>query len=312
MSTVGRRTAAVLGIVALIVAVGALAVRYAPWPHTLIVAAASVSPMVLVGAGVVAVIAFAAARSWVPLGLAVVVLVVGLAVQAPLVVADDDPPKHPITALTSNLQLGAGDVDQLAELVRSERVDILGVQELTPDAADRIARSTIAADLPHSFVRTGRLAGGTALYSRHPLVKADALEGFALTNVTAVVDVPGRGDVQVFVVHPVPPTSASDWAQELARIGTALTAVAPQRPVIALGDFNATTDHPRFRRLLTDGYRDAGEVAGAGWLPTYPTDKSYPPVVGIDHVVVRGFTASAVTSHSIVGADHRAVLAEVG
>jgi len=308
---VGRRVGLALGIIALIVAVGALVVRYLSWPHTLVVAAASVSPLVLVGAGVVAVVAFATVRSWAPLGLAVAVLVAGLAVQAPLVLSDDDPPEHPITALTSNIQLGKGDVEQLADLVRSERVDILAVQELTPDAADRIARSTIAADLPNSFVRTGRLAGGTALYSRYPLSAAAALDGFALTNVTAVVDVPGRGDVQVFVVHPVPPTSAG-WAEELARIGTAMAAVAPERPVIALGDFNATTDHARYRRLLVDGYRDAGEVAGAGWLPTYPTDKTYPPVVGIDHVVVRGLTAAAVTSHHIAGADHRAVLAEVG
>lgn len=307
-----RRVGVVVGIVALVVAVGSLIIRYLPWPNTLVVAAVAVSPIVFLAAAVVAVIALASVRSWVAGGLAVVVLAAGVAVQAPLFLADEDPPDDALTVLTSNIQLGKGDVDRLANLVRDHRVDILAVEELTPAAADRIAHSTIASDLPHSFVRAARLAGGTALYSRYRISAATALDGFALTNLRAVVTVPGRGDVQVFAVHPVPPTPARDWADELARIGGELTSVVPNRPVIALGDFNATTDHARFRRLLTDGYRDAGEVAGAGWLPTYPTDKAYPPVVGIDHVVIRGLTASTVTSHDVDGADHRAVLAEVG
>ena len=307
----GRRIALVLGVVALVVAAAALAVRYLAFPHPLVIAAAAVSPIILVVAGGVALIAFAAARSVLPAATAAVVLAAGVAVQAPLFLSDGDRPESPLTVLSSNIQLGKGDVEQLARLVRDERVDVLAVQEITPDAVDRVTRSTIAADLPHSYVRPSSLAGGTALYSRYPLSQGAVLDGFALTNLTGVIRVPGRGDVQILVTHPVPPTHA-DWAEELSRIGTALSAVASERPVIAVGDFNATVDHPQFRKLLVGGYRDAGEAAGAGWLPTYPTDKSYPPMVGIDHVLLRGLTASQVTTHTVDAADHRAVLARIG
>lgn len=307
-----RRGTLMFGGVALIVAAGALAVRYLSWPHTLVVAAASVSPIVLIVAGIVALIAFASARAVIPSAVAAVVLAVGVAVQAPLFLSDDDPPDHPLTVLTANIALGAGNAGQLADLVRHERVDILAVQEITPDSAERIARSTIAGDLPHSYVRPAKLAYGTALYSRHPLSAATELTGFGLKALTAAVDVPGRDELQVFAVHPIPPTHVDDWAEELDRIRSVLGSVAPDRPVIALGDFNATVDHPQFRRLLTGGYRDAGEVAGAGAVLTYPTDKSYPPMVGIDHILIRGLTASQVTTHTVDGADHRAVLAKVG
>ena len=49
--------------------------------------------------------------------------------------------------------------------------------------------------------------------------------------------------------------------------------------VIAGGDFNATVDHAQFRHLLSGGYRDAAEQAGAGFVPTYPTDYPFPPLL---------------------------------
>ncbi|EGD54693.1 endonuclease/exonuclease/phosphatase family protein [Gordonia neofelifaecis] len=312
MSDALRRTGVVVGTVALVGAVGALAMRYWPGSHTVTIAAASVSPIVLLVGCAVAVTAFAAVRAWIGFGVAVVVAAAGVAVQAPLYLADDRSIERPLTVVSANIQLGTGDVDDLAELVRTRDVDVLAVQEITPEAALRIRQTSIAEDLPHDFVRPAALAYGTAVYSRHPLSQTAVLEGFALTTLTAVATVPGHGEVQVFAVHPVPPTHPEDWAEELDRIGAALSSVPSTRSVVALGDFNATTDHVQFRRLLSGGYRDAGEAAGAGWLPTYPTDKRYPPLVGIDHIVVRGLTATEVSSHEISGADHRAILAEIG
>jgi endonuclease/exonuclease/phosphatase (EEP) superfamily protein YafD len=61
------------------------------------------------------------------------------------------------------------------------------------------------------------------------------------------------------------------------------------------------------RRL---GLKSATDVAGAGWLPTYPADRPLPPLLPIDHVMInKGLTATSVTSFAISGTDHRGLFA---
>ena len=51
-----------------------------------------------------------------------------------------------------------------------------------------------------------------------------------------------------------------------------------------------------FRRLLTNGYQDAARQAGSGRNLTYPANKRYPPVLGIDHVLTRNAIAVSTPS----------------
>jgi endonuclease/exonuclease/phosphatase (EEP) superfamily protein YafD len=81
--------------------------------------------------------------------------------------------------------------------------------------------------------------------------------------------------------------------------------------VVVAGDFNATVDHAQFRDLLDHGYSDAAEQSGAGYLPTYPNDRWYGPLIGIDHVLVRGMRAGSVDTYGLPGSDHRALLARL-
>ncbi|BDD82021.1 hypothetical protein TPB0596_17840 [Tsukamurella pulmonis] len=307
-----RTAASIVGTLALVAALASLGLHFWPGEQKIAVAAAAMVPVLLVATLAIALVCLLYARALIRLVLAVAVAAAAVWVQAPLWRGEAAPTGATLTVLTANIQLGQGDAGELARLVRDNEVDVLAVEEITPEAAARIAASSIAADLPHSFVRPDRLAYGTALYSRHPLSSTATVPGFALTALTAVATVPGRGDVQLFAVHPVPPLEPADWADELRKIEALLQGVPEPRPVIALGDYNATFDHVQFRRLLTGGYRDAGQLAGAGFAPTYPTDKTYPALVGIDHVLLRGLGAAEVSTHEISGADHRAVLARVG
>ncbi len=307
-----RTAAGIVGTAALVAALATIGLHFWPGTQKVAVAAAAMAPVLLLATLAIAVLCLLYARALLRLVVAVAVAAAAIWVQAPLWRGDPPPAGANLRVLTANIQLGQGDIAELAKLVRENEVDVLAVEELTPAAAARIASSTIAADLPHSFVRPAELAYGTALYSRYPLSSTASVPGFALATLTAVAAVPGRGDVQLFAVHPVPPTAPGDWADELTKIEALLQGVPAPRPVIALGDYNATYDHVRFRRLLTHGYRDAGQFAGVGWTPTYPTDKAYPALVGIDHVLLRGLGAAEVTTHEIAGADHLALFARVG
>lgn len=240
-------------------------------------------------------------------------LIVGVALvytQGPLWVAQTPPSGEPVTVMSSNLELGGGDIDELAGLVAAEQPDILSIQEVTPEALARIRASTIATDLPHEFAVPGNSASGTAILSKTPLTDQSTVDNTMFENLHARTDVRGAPGTAVVAVHPAAPVPETwHWLRDMDILQRYLHAL-PDGPVIAVGDYNATWDQVRLRHMLTDGYGDAAEQAGAGFLPTYPTDRlgGNRPVIGIDHVIARGFVASDVKSVYLSGTDHRVLV----
>ena len=81
-------------------------------------------------------------------------------------------------------------------------------------------------------------------------------------------------------------------------------------PLVVTGDFNAVHDHGPMQALQRAGLKSATDVAGAGWLPTYPANRLIPPLLPIDHVLInKDLTATSVTSFAVSGSDHRGLLA---
>ncbi|MGB0970723.1 MAG: endonuclease/exonuclease/phosphatase family protein, partial [Mycobacterium sp.] len=50
---------------------------------------------------------------------------------------------------------------------------------------------------------------------------------------------------------------------------------------------------------------------GAGFAPTYPSNRWFPPVITIDHVLTRNSAAKWVRTVDIPGSDHRALLTAI-
>jgi endonuclease/exonuclease/phosphatase family metal-dependent hydrolase len=132
-----------------------------------------------------------------------------------------------------------------------------------------------------------------------------------LSQPSAVVDLPGREDVELTAVHVQPPLYDEDvpiWRTELA----ALPRSTPNKRVRVLaGDFNATLDHAPFRDLVERGYADAAEETGEGLDPTWSSLPTGPPLT-IDHIVTDNRCAiSSYAVHDIPGSDHNAIIAEI-
>lgn len=245
---------------------------------------------------------------------AVTVLLVAVAVAtflAPRYFAEEQPSAggaH-LRVMAANLHLGTADAKAVVELVRSQRVDVLALPELTPAAVERLDDAGLADVLPYR-VFDERVGGdGSGIAARVPLRQIVLVEESSLSQPSAVVDLPGRRDIEVMAVHVLPPTeSVSTWHAELRD----LPEVAQHGRVRVLaGDFNATLDHGAFRAVLDRGYADAAEETGNGLEPTW-SDLPFGPPLTIDHIVADARCAvSGYAVHDLPGSDHDAVIAEL-
>ncbi|GAA5058249.1 endonuclease/exonuclease/phosphatase family protein [Nocardia callitridis] len=285
--------------------------HFGAWGNRLPVLVAS-GATYLMFAAIVGLILLLLARGWRSSVVAGVVVAAVLWTVVPIYVPQSRAASGPaIVVMQSNLLFGGADPDAVVRAVEDTRVDVLTVEELTEAAVGRLRTAGLEAALPFHYLEPTRDGGGgTGIYSRFPLRENKKYDGFILNTVSAVVEHPEGGPITVFGMHPVPPTAAfPNWRAEMGRVREILD--AQRGPVVVGADFNATRDHAEFRALLEGRFTSAAEQIGAGMVPTYPSDRRWGPLIGIDHVLLADVTAEDVRTLSIPGSDHRALLARV-
>ncbi|HEY9264251.1 MAG TPA: endonuclease/exonuclease/phosphatase family protein [Mycobacterium sp.] len=222
-----------------------------------------------------------------------------------------------VRVLSSNLRKGQVDARAFADLARAS-ADILTLSELTPDWIRRFYASGIRSEFPYSLLVPAVGAGGYGLWSRFPLEPVSPLKGGSM--IAARMKVPAvRIDPVVASVHIMNPLTFygkafAQWQEGITAAQARMDALAETAgpgSVIVAGDFNSTPDMRQFRDLLTNDYRDAVEQVGAGFAPTFPSRKWFPPLITIDHVLTRHAAAASIRTVVVRGSDHRALLATV-
>jgi len=240
------------------------------------------------------------------------VAAIGAASSVPLVIRRREPPSapvaRPLTILHANLLFDNIRIHDVAIALEQLDADVLTFSEYTPHHARLLRASTLAGAYPHRIEMPAALASGTALWSRHP-VTGDHPP--ATRHHTVVGDVDGpHGSVCVIVVHTQSPVvHHRQWSDDL----TVLAGVAPGRPAVMTGDFNAAWWHPEFRVVLANGWRDVHQVVGRGLSSSWPVDRTViPPFIRLDHALVNdGLVVERVTDVDIPGSDHRGLLVSV-
>jgi endonuclease/exonuclease/phosphatase (EEP) superfamily protein YafD len=308
----------ILGLGALVVAAVALGVRWVPITATPVLIAAAAAPYLAVAAPA-AVLLLLAGRRWL-LSVVALLLTAGLVLvylpryqgAAPTGAAA----AVDVRVLTTNLGMGQADPSAFVALARAG-ADVVAVQEMTPQAADGLVRAGIDAAFPHRVAVPAALASGIGIWSRFPLADAGRIEGYALPLIGARVRIPGvRVDATVLAVHLAAPwpQPIRFWRSDVARFPDTLRETAQQAgagAVIVAGDLNTTADMAPFRALLAAGYADAAAQAGAGLARSYPAQQVWPPLLGIDHVLLRNAAAATARTVAVAGADHLGLLATV-
>lgn len=272
------------------------------------VVALAVTPYVA-AAGVALAALIALFRRW---GSAVVVLALAFALGLtllPRVFGDAQPGTGGpvLRVLSVNMYFGEADPAAVVRLVREKDVDVLSLQELTPEAAAGLDAAGLGDLLPNQIFETMPGADGSGIAARQPLTALTLAEGSTFQQPSASVSLVGGVTAEVVAVHAIPPvTRSAGWRADLG----VLPEADKQGPVrILAGDFNASLDHAAFREVLDHGYVDAADQVGEGLVATWP-QKRTAPAVTLDHVVVD--TRVRVTGFNVfdvAGSDHRAVLA---
>jgi endonuclease/exonuclease/phosphatase (EEP) superfamily protein YafD len=270
---------------------------YAPY-----VAAASVIPVVFA----------LLLRQWVPAGVAGLVLVLFATTLLPRMTSDRSPvsPGTELRVMSANLLEGSADPVALLNLVKQHSVDVLTLQEYTPEFEAKFQAAGVDGVLAYHVAYAKPSVIGSAVYARYPLADKGLRNnppdfGQAIAEMTV--------DGRVFPIESVHTRSPSDrqatpWWTESFGIQPPADPNGPPR--ILAGDFNATLDHSPMRALLATGYRDTADVLGRGLTPTWPYDGRWLPPVTLDHILAD--KRIGVEDYAVVGrdgSDHRPVFA---
>jgi endonuclease/exonuclease/phosphatase (EEP) superfamily protein YafD len=280
-----------------------------------LVAAMSFTPYVAATAPLPLLVAIAL-RQWAVAGLAAAALIAFAVVILPRAV---DGPHHAsdadggptLVVMTANLQYGRGDAATIMRLVRENRVDVLSLQELTPEAVQRLSAAGARERFPGFRIDPRPGASGSGLLVDRPARPAGPRDVTGAAQPELEFTVPGWGPLRVKTAHPPPPISGEAvrrWRHELGEMPSAMQDGVPH---LLAGDFNGTLDHHEVRRLIGRGYFDAAGATGDGLHATWPVGRRRPGLV-LDHVLLPDeLRVRRVSIHEVAGSDHRAVIAEV-
>jgi len=212
----------------------------------------------------------------------------------------------------ANLYDANPDVGLIAKEILAAAPDLVALQEVDPDGAARLRRSGVLARFPYRVTEIRPGASGIALWSRFPLAESQVQDvgGWPAISATVVL---GARRLRLYTFHVIAPVGEgrARWKAQLRRIDEEIR--RERRPLVVVGDFNATRYHPSFRRLLSDRLADAHERRGRGWATTWPRNRwPLPPVMRLDHVLVSPEVGVRSVREGVGrGSDHRPIIADL-
>lgn len=284
-----------------------------PWPLPKIAPFALLALPVGVATAVLALVA----RRWIALGLALLVLTPLLVWEAPVMwPGGESVPRgaHRLTVMTFNTRVGLADSAAVLAAVAAHRVDILVLTECDRASIEALKAGGLTSQLP--YAQPADASAAVQIWSRWTMRRLPGVQGTGDLTPRAVVSTPWGG-LTVTGLHALSPGDdrTAGWLRDLGLVGASARDVTGWQ--IVAGDFNASTDHRAFRELLDsadllDATSESG--IGHGWPAfTWPADNRFlPPLVSIDHVLVRGGVGVlGVSTTAVRGSDHRALVASL-
>ncbi len=197
---------------------------------------------------------------------------------------------RPFTIVNYNLDASASDHTAAFNYLRNQRADILSLQELTPGLDQRLATELPMYRVIHSHPMTNSqgsallLAAGTEI----EVISASIVhfpQRSSRPLIAATLNIEGQ-EVALLSLHIIRPLNARKSSYQQVEFAAAAAWSREQqeqgRPVLIIGDFNATPCSSHFRQLLQDGHLLNSE-RGYGIQPTWPANLPSLFRIPLDH-----------------------------
>ena len=230
---------------------------------------------------------------------------------APYYLPHKDAPllSRPLRVLSFNVLLTNTRYADTLHWVQQTHPDIAFFPEVTHSW--ELGLDPLKTTMPHSIIYADTHNFGFALFSKYPIVEHVLVPSrfHGITMVQVTLDVDGR-QVLFFGMHPPSPLSADlseardDAFKELAKQLHGET-----RPVIVVGDFNATPWSHAVEPLHKAGLRDSmlGRGLSATWRRNFPL-----VAIPIDQILLRGpIGTEARWTGPDLGSDHWPVVGDL-
>lgn len=218
----------------------------------------------------------------------------------------------PLRVLVHNVLSNNRSFDAVREWIADQDADVIGLMEVTPEWAARLA--PLLETHPHAEWAPRADNFGMAVLSRWPFASIERVDqgDWDLPNFIVRLDVP-EGPLGFVLTHPLPPMTPSRLHSRdalLAVLGDRIAA-AHDVPWVMAGDLNLAPWSPRFDRLLErSGLVDTGR--GFGLAPTWQLLPTPLGGIAIDHVLCDpGFAVVERGVGPANGSDHRPLLVEL-
>ncbi len=259
-------------------------------------------------------------RKWWMAGAAALLCAAQVIYVAPEVLASSPVPavawhEPTIHLFDANVQTDNYNMSGYIDQIRADRPDVVTLEETHAFDYQQFLDSGVFKDLPYRFFIDDSGSRGFIIASRYPLGHGTVSYVHGLAYMIRLhLRFDGR-NLPYWVVHTTAPVEPdwNDWNLELDGVDAALVKDHP-RPLLMVGDFNASWGNRGFRAILSTGLTDAAAARGQPfdftWTQRLPV---FPPFIRIDHVLTagNGLVVTTIASHEGPGSGHRDLTANV-
>jgi endonuclease/exonuclease/phosphatase (EEP) superfamily protein YafD len=207
--------------------------------------------------------------------------------------------------------LYTNELDGVARQIRELAPDVVTLEELSYGNIASLRDDGVLAAYPYHCELLHEQGRGFGVWSKIPMTDAGFWPSAGHQQFAAILRPPGHPAVSLIVIHaeaPVDRRRSPIWVADLHAIGARI-ATTP-RPVLVVGDFNATTTMRNIAPVFATGLIDAAEASGNGWRRTWPAYRGLvPALMRIDHCLYSpDLTVTAYRLARAAGSDHRPIV----
>jgi endonuclease/exonuclease/phosphatase (EEP) superfamily protein YafD len=225
--------------------------------------------------------------------------------------ANDSSASRSVRIFSANIRAENPDHEGVLREIASRDPDVIVLIEYRRWWTHSLRESSVLKSYPYGTDLNQPYTGEIAIFSRLPIGKQQII--WLPDHMNNVVAIPlGTSSLRLFCLHSPRPIYEKPfgygefWSKELPLISQ------QPRPLVVIGDFNATQSSRVYEELVSDGLRSAHSDRGRGYATTWPNGDNPLPPIRIDQAFLSPEVECLGVSEGIgYGSDHKPLVLDI-